>query len=54
MDRFVARLNIKRFRELLQAETDPQKRLQLQQMIAAEEKLLAEAEERAGVRDKSA
>ena len=54
MDRFVARLNVKRFRELLQAEADPEKRLKLQQMIEAEEKLLADAEERASGRDKSA
>jgi len=54
MDRFVARLNVKRFRELHQAEADPEKRLKLQQMIEAEEKLLADAEERASGRDKSA
>lgn len=42
MDWFIARENIKRFRELLATETDPEKRRELQQLLKeAEEKLTA-------------
>jgi hypothetical protein len=43
MDRFVARLNIKHFREMLASEVDEARRQLLQVLLAEEEQKLAAA-----------
>ncbi len=41
MDRFIERLNIERYQELLRTETDPAKRAILLELLAEEEAKLA-------------
>ncbi len=48
MDRFVARLNLEHYRELLAKETDEGQRTRLLRLIEEEEAKFAAAEARAG------